>query len=193
MATNSGAERFTIRPYLPKDRERLREICLATATPRVYEDPKLAEWILLMYNDYYTASESGHCFVAAAENDEAVGYVISAPSFRRYRLKFLPLLPRVAKLSKSAAKHWMFRLCEKTFAKEYPAHLHIDIFPAYHRLGLGSRLMDALMAHLKDIGVRGVMLGCGAKNTGGNAFYEAYGFTCLSRTADTVLWGMKLK
>lgn len=193
MATSSGSERFTVRPYQKKDKERLREICLATAPKKVYEDEVFRERILLMYSDYYTAFESTHCFVAADEKDEAVGYVISAPSFRRYRFKFLPLLPRLFRLSHSAAKYWLFRLCEKQHAKEYPAHLHIDIFPAYHRLGLGTKMMDALMLHLKAIGVKGVMLGCGAKNLGGNAFYEAYGFTCLSRTADTVCWGMKLQ
>ena len=46
-----------IRPYEPRDRERMREVCLATATPRVYEDAALRQWILLMYNDYYTECE----------------------------------------------------------------------------------------------------------------------------------------
>ena len=46
-----------IRPYEPRDRARMREICLATATPRVYKDAALRTWILLMYNDYYTERE----------------------------------------------------------------------------------------------------------------------------------------
>lgn len=192
MATNSGAERFLIRPYQPKDRERLRDICLVTAPKRVYEDASFRERILLMYSDYYTAFESAHCFVAANEQDEAVGYVLSAPSFRRYRLRFLTLLPRLYRLSPAAVKSWCFGLCEKRHAKEYPAHLHIDLYPACQRLGLGSGLMDALLAHLREAGVKGVMLGCGEKNLGGNAFYEAYGFTCLSRENGTVCWGMKL-
>ena len=37
-----------IRPYEPRDRARMREICLATATPRVYEDAALRTWILMM-------------------------------------------------------------------------------------------------------------------------------------------------
>ena len=99
---------YTIRPYAPKDRERLREICLATATPRVYENRALREWILLMYNDYYTALEGAHCFVGVDDQDRPLGYVICAPSYRRYRLRFLPFLPAIARRSKAAAKRWLF-------------------------------------------------------------------------------------
>ena len=126
-----------IRPYEPRDRERMREICLATATPRVYEDAALRAWILLMYNDYYTEREPSTCFVAANDADEAVGYVISAPDYARYRLRFLPYLPRIWRCSHSAARFWLFHQVEGRFAREYPAHLHINILPEYQRLGLG--------------------------------------------------------
>ncbi len=181
-----------IRPYAPRDRARLREICLATAPPRVYEDAKLREWILLMYSDYYAECEPETCFVAVDDADTAVGYVISAPDWRQYRRQFLPYLPRVWRCSRKAAKNWLFHPVEGVFAKEYPAHLHIDILPEYQRLGLGHQLMDALAAALRERGVPGVALGCGSGNTKGNAFYEKYGFTRLGETRGTILWGLKL-
>lgn len=184
-------DNMRIRPYQPRDRARLREICLATATPRVYEDAALREWILLMYNDYYTEREPETCFVAANEADEAVGYVICAPDYARYRLRFLPYLPRIWRCSHSAARNWLFHQVEGCFAREYPAHLHIDIFPEYQRLGLGHQLMDALFDALRAKNVRGVMLGCGKNNEKGNAFYEKYGFMRLGEARGTVLWGFK--
>ncbi|MBQ2769607.1 MAG: GNAT family N-acetyltransferase [Clostridia bacterium] len=183
---------YTIRPYAPKDRERLREICLATATPRVYENRALREWILLMYNDYYTAREGAHCFVGVDDQDRPLGYVICAPSYRRYRLRFLPFLPAIARRSKAAAKRWLFHSGEGAFAKEYPAHLHIDLLPQAQRQGLGRALIAALIAHLKAQGVPGLMLGCSRDHSGANAFYRACGFHILKETADTVYWGMKL-
>ena len=181
-----------VRPYEPRDRTRLREICLATATPRVYEDAALREWILLMYNDYYTACEPKTCFVAVNDADEAVGYVICAPAYWRYRLRFLPYLLRVSRCSRSAARNWLFHQVEGRFARSYPAHLHIDLFPEYQRLGLGHQLMDALLAALRARHVRGVMLGCGKNNEKGNAFYQKYGFTRLGEMRGAVLWGFKL-
>ena len=181
-----------IRPYEPRDRARMREICLATATPRVYEDAALRAWILLMYNDYYTEREPSTCFVAANDADEAVGYVISAPDYARYRLGFLPYLPRIWRCSHSAARFWLFHQVEGRFAREYPAHLHIDILPEYQRLGLGHQLMDTLLSALRAKGVRGVMLGCGKNNEKGNSFYKKYGFTRLGEASGTVLWGIQL-
>ena len=180
-----------VRPFAPHDRERLREVCLATAPARVYEDAAYREWILTMYIDYYMDCEPGTCFVAANDEDEAVGYVICAPNRRRYRLRFLPYLPRIWRCSHKAAKNWLFNQVEGVHAKEYPAHLHIDIFPEYQRLGLGHQLMDALMAELHKRKVPGVMLGCGKSNIKGNSFYEKYGFTRLSETDTGILWGFR--
>lgn len=191
MPKGSGAS-MRIRPYAPRDREALRAICLATATPRVYEDAALREWILLMYNEYYTACEPQTCFVAANDADEAVGYAICAPDYARYRLRFLRYLPRIWRRSRKAAKNWLFHPVEGRFAKEYPAHLHIDILPEYQRLGLGHLLLDALTEKLRQRGVAGVMLGCGARNEAGNAFYAKYGFTRLDADDSTVFWGLAL-
>ena len=37
---------------------------------------------------------------------------------------------------------------------EYPAHLHIDVLPEYQRMGLGHKMTDVLLAHLKEKGVK---------------------------------------
>ena len=183
---------FSIRPYQPRDRERLRAICLATASPRVYENRRLREWILLMYNDYYTAREPAHCFVAVDGTDTPLGYILCAPDYGRYRRRFLPYLLPIARRSGAAARRWLLHPGERTYAGDYPAHLHIDLLPEAQRQGLGRRLMDTLIVHLQALGVPGLMLGCALDNAGANAFYAACGFRRLGETADTVYWGKTL-
>lgn len=182
---------YTIRPYAPKGREWLREICLATATPRIYENRALREWILLMYNDYYTALEGAHCFVEVDDQDRPLGYVICAPATGGIgALSSLPAghCPPIQGSRKALA----FPQQEGAFAKEYPAHFHIHLLPPAQRQGLGKALIAALIAHLKAQGVPGLMLGCSTDHSGANAFYRACGFHIRKETADTVYWGMKL-
>ena len=50
--------------------------------------------------------------------------------------------------------------------------------------------MDALLAHYKNQGVKGVMLGVDPNNTKGVSFYKKYGFVPLDQSG--VWWGTKL-
>ena len=78
------------------------------------------------------------------------------------------------------------------FKDEYPAHLHIDLLPDYHRKGLGTLLMDALCTHLKAKGVKGIMLTLWCKNTNACRFYEKYGFNILDNSGTEHAYGLKL-
>jgi len=71
--------------------------------------------------------------------------------------------------------------CPEPYA-QYPSHLHIDLLPRVQGRGLGRRMMETLMARLRDAGSPGVHLGMWAANTRASAFYARLGFTELART-----------
>lgn len=73
-----------IRPMLEKDKKAVEHICIVTAPPDFVCDEKKRERTLLLYNRYYTRIVK-HSFVAADENDNAVGYILCAPDYRKYK------------------------------------------------------------------------------------------------------------
>ena len=58
----------------------------------------------------------------------------------------------------------------------YPAHLHIDLLPAYQGAGNGRALMTTFLAALAHGGVTAVHLGMASTNTRAGAFYGRMGF-----------------
>lgn len=183
---------MTIRPYQPKDFERMRKICYETSSGFESEKGRIA--LFATYCDYYVNEEPDHCFVAVNENDEAIGYIICAPDSERYERVFMEkYAPR---LKKASPVRYFFHLvnewlCRKV-KEDYPAHLHIDILEQGQRKGLGTALMDTLTAHLKDIGVKGVYLTCGSSNVKGVNFYKKYGFKVLSERFGSTTFVLKI-
>jgi GNAT superfamily N-acetyltransferase len=59
---------------------------------------------------------------------------------------------------------------------DYPAHLHIDLLPAYQRSGHGRKMIVTLLGALHDAGAPGAHLGVLAANTPARAFYHRVGF-----------------
>lgn len=182
-----------IRKYKEKDKENLRHICIATAVPTKNEKEK--ELLTLMYNDYFTEQESENIFVATNENDDAIGYILGCVDFKKFKNDMKKIyLPKIWKLSKVK---WILMNLEFLFqnklSKKYPAFLHIDILDGYQRMGLGHKLMDALLSHLKEIGSTGVMLGVGSGNEKGISFYKKYGFHEIRKIPFCVQMGIFLK
>ena len=71
----------------------------------------------------------------------------------------------------------------------HPAHLHIDVLPAYQGRGFGRLLIRHLLASLSDAGVHAVHLGMVPGNVAARAFYERLGFTEISvPEADSVTY-----
>lgn len=185
----------TIRPYQPGDKENVRHICIQTGPARAMEAGPDQSKLLTCYCDYYIECEPHNCFVIADDADQAVGYILCAEDCRQYRAQFLhDYAPRTKELTwfhrmechGSAILPWFFR-------KRYPAHLHIDILPDYQRMGLGSQLMNALTAHLREKGIPGVMLAVGADNQKGRSFYRKYGFRTLLHLPGVVVMGLDLR
>jgi GNAT superfamily N-acetyltransferase len=75
-----------------------------------------------------------------------------------------------------------------------PSHLHIDLLPGYHGLGLGTRLLRALLSELAALGSPGVHLEMSSGNAGAEAFYRSLGFQELFRddAEDELIMGLEL-
>lgn len=167
-----------IRKYEPKDRENLKKICFETSgIPTETKEDR--EFLYLMYNDYYAEVEPQNIFVAADENDSAIGYILCSENFDRYLSVFKKYyLPRIRKLG---LHYYIMALGEinvhKLFAKKHPAHLHIDILSQCQGKGTGTALMNELKKHLKSKGINTLMLSCGAANKSAIKFYQKNNFT----------------
>lgn len=184
---------ITIRPYEERDRDGVRFACLNSEGPCDLTEAE-QHFILTTYCDYYIEREPENCFVAANERDEAVGYVICTEDYDRFRPVFLAdYLPRISESEPSHRRSAaLSTVLQEKYKAEYPAHLHIDLLPDYQRRGAGSRLIDALRAHLKRKGVPGVMLTVGSSNLVGQSFYQKYGFTRLEALPGDIAFGLKL-
>lgn len=187
-------EEVIVRNYAEKDKSAVRNICVETANGFHVDTLEQRELLCLLFNDYYTENEPDTCFVAANGKDQAVGYIICAKDFNTYRkIFFKEYLPKIKKLNAWQALIRRITLWfEGRVSKEYPAHLHIDILDGYQRMGLGHKLMNALIDKLTASGVKGVCLFVGAKNDKGISFYKKYGFKEVKRIAGAVCFGMKL-
>lgn len=75
--------------------------------------------------------------------------------------------------------------------EHYPAHLHIDLLPRMQGGGNGRRMIEALLAELRQAGVSGVHLGVAARNVGAIGFYEHLGFMTLHEDVSGRLMGRR--
>ena len=76
-----------------------------------------------------------------------------------------------------------FRHEFRDLCRRYPAHLHINIAPAFRSSGLGAQLIEAFAAHAREAGAPGmhVVTGKEARNV---TFYARCGFSELG----TAVW-----
>lgn len=183
---------MTVRPYEEKDKNNVRFICLESAgksNASEYEK----NFLLNTYCNYYIENEPQNCFVAADENDNAVGYILCTESFNKFSEIFL---------KKYASRHMKFRglyrlaarmsiLEQKAHRDDYPAHLHIDLLPEYQKKGLGRILINTLCEHLKKNGIKGVMLSVFIGNTGAIKFYHKCGFKKIKTGFGSIVFAKK--
>lgn len=172
---------ITIRKYKPEDKPAYKKILVETSRLPVDTDKDI-KFLELLYNDYYTEVEPDFCFVAADENDEAVGYIICAPDYKKFRKLFVKFyLPEIRELGfKYYVQAYMDILGHAAYAIKYPAHLHINVLNVCQGQGTGTKLMDALKSELKSKGINGLMLSCAADNSGAIRFYKRNSFKVRS-------------
>lgn len=183
-----------IRKAEEKDIKNLEKICIETALAELRKNKKAREITLQTYNKFYTRASLCNCFVAVDEQDEAVGYILCAPDYDAYLAEFRRVEEKkIFKLHplKAIYAHGE-ALVQKPYAKAFPAHLHIDILEPYQKMGVGTALMDALKAHLKSQGCKGIFLSVGKTNTGAVAFYKKQNFRILKEAGGAYLMGCTL-
>ncbi|MGI5460700.1 GNAT family N-acetyltransferase [Streptomyces sp. CA-249302] len=180
-----------IRPYRPEDRAALDDICVRTAhlgqdSRPFYADPSIFP---VLFAAPYAHLEPELAFVLDDGDGRAVGYVLGTadtPGFvEAFRTKWLPLVadryPEPAGPPGTADEAMIPLLYnpERMIVPEvagYPAHLHIDLLPAWQGRGLGRELMRTFLRALHDRGVAAAHLCMVTANTPARAFYDRLGF-----------------
>lgn len=183
-------ENIIIRPYQTKDCEQVRDICLATADGP-WESEQMRELLLSAFCNYYIEKEPYNCFVAA-DGERCAGYILCAQNndvwAQEIKQKYMPGEGNPLQVFYEGILSAPLK-----YACRYPAHLHIDILPAYQRLGIGFRLMDSLVSHLRQKNIPGLMLCVAVDNGKGQSFYRKYGFETLETSPQEIVMGMELK
>lgn len=190
----SGEERKlpNIRTYQEKDKEYVQSICVRTAPEVLRQHDAMRQLLLIAFCNYYIEREPHNCFIAANEQDKAVGYILCAENAEAWHDVFSK--EYIAPIAEQSARSFLEATCQACLdaAKEYPAHLHTDILPEYQRKGLGSLLMEALIHHLRNKGIPGLMLSVANDNAGANQFYKRRGFHILMEKPNETIMGIKL-
>ena len=167
-----------IRPAELRDLENVEYVCRMTAGDIACTNEKIGNAIAKTFSTYYICECCESCFVLANENDNAVGYILCEPNYKRFRKlfrqKYIPLISEIHK--KNGRDAWFLPIPYSIFGKKYPAHLHIDILPEYQNMGFGSKLIEILLSELKSQGVKGVMLTANFENYGAIRVYKRLGF-----------------
>ena len=184
---------MTIRPYRETDKKNVQNVCLYCDGYEQFREDTI-NFLLSTYCDYYVEKEPHNCFVAANEKDEAVGYILCTEDFdsffKCFNEEYFTKIDEKCTNERYYAS--MAYVHHQKHKDEYPAHLHIDLLQEYQRMGLGHRLMDTLLSHLKAKGTRGLMLTVAKYNEKGMAFYKKYGFDVIEDLPDCVIHGIKL-
>ncbi len=182
---------ISVRKYEKKDAEGVRFACLNSEGEEIKGN--VGRFVLHTFCDYYIEKEPENCFVLDCDG-KAVGYIICTENYDRYKeifdKEYLPLNKGLGDdLYKWAEDSTILQNKHKN---DYPAHLHIDILPEFHRQGWGGKLLNTLFEHLKNKGIKGVMLTTGSDNVNACNFYKKYGFTQVEILGTDVAYGMKL-
>ncbi len=180
-----------IRGYKENEHKQIQDICIAVVDEAFLGQPDMEEKVLVSYCNYYIEKEPNNCFVAV-DGEKVAGYILCAEDTTKWVENFKK--DYIDKAKNEELKKYYEGTTEipLKYANEYPAHLHIDLLPEYQRLGLGHKLMNALIEHLKSKGNKGLMLVVGSDNEKGVNFYKKFGFSVLEDLQGAIVMGIKL-
>ncbi|SDQ23822.1 GNAT family N-acetyltransferase [Microbacterium sp. cf332] len=183
-----------LRPVRRDDDAALADVCLRTAdfgsdATGLFDDDDI--WGAVFARPY-AERHPDHAFVVADDDDRAIGYVVATPDtdvFEEwFRSEWWPRFaerwpePRPDDDSRQAGTlryAYGRRAGAEPWAREYPAHLHIDLLPEAQGQGWGRRLIAQLLDRLAEGGVPRLHLVAAAGNAGALAFYDRLGFERL--------------
>jgi ribosomal protein S18 acetylase RimI-like enzyme len=182
-----------IRPYRERDLAAVYAICVQTADAGgdargMYSSDDLMPDL---FAGPYAFLEPQLAFVLA-DGREAVGYVLgtadTAAFARAYRERWIPRLagryqvpprPSVTPEDQLLDLHYRPERLLWPGLGEYPAHLHIDLLPAFQGAGHGRRLVETFAAAAAGAGAPGVHVCVVAGNVKAIGFYRRLGFAAL--------------
>ncbi|MHA1946689.1 MAG: GNAT family N-acetyltransferase [Candidatus Hodarchaeales archaeon] len=188
---------ITIRPYQPEDRKGVIEIIHRTGymgeDAKKYFDDKYL--LALLFGIYYLDYEPESCFVALEKTTEdVVGYILSSLDTkiqtRIFKRRMIPKIAIRTFLYTSWRYNRSFRVLlhiildpepphDKLNLTDYPAHLHINVLPKYHRQGIGTKLINKLEEYLEKGKCKGIHLWTSERNVKALPFYLKKGFKLL--------------
>jgi ribosomal protein S18 acetylase RimI-like enzyme len=187
-----------IRPYEPRDRAAVREICRVTAygggegivEPGLFVDLMTRAWTDFAAGPLWVAEEGGR----------VVGFLAGGLDARRFRrLQVWRVVPAAVLRSLGAGLLWrreLWRLAAALpgflaagrrgaetppAAAGYPGHLHVNLLVEARGRGVGRRLVEGFLAEARRHGLPGVHAVVYESNAGGRRFFERLGFHPLRR------------
>ncbi|MCX7886328.1 MAG: GNAT family N-acetyltransferase [Verrucomicrobiae bacterium] len=216
--TDCASPRFVVRPYEPRDREAVREICCETADngrpmDAWFPDREIFADLLMRY---YTDCEPQSLWVAES-NTEVVGYLAACQNTRLFRCCMAVwILPVTILKALTRGTLWhpkireLLRANRAAFCHQpraaigaYPAHLHINLRAGFRGLRIGRSLLQHWLRAAHTARIRGVHVVVRADNTQARRFFEAMGFHLLgagrsyrlppdNRLVETCIYGLRL-
>ena len=181
-----------IRRATESDAPALSRICLLTGAAGLSAEPlhKHGEIPGLIFAVPYVKLAHTFGFVLVDDaSDEIGGYVLGTSDTRAFErdahARWWPALRErypAATLDGTAEDLRFAKLFEDMWTTPEeciafsPAHLHIDLLPAYQRQGWGKVLIGRVVELLKGEGLNGLWVGLDPKNENGRKFYERLGF-----------------
>lgn len=189
----SGAQvAIHIRPFLPVDETRVREICYATALLGGPIQPLIPDlmWVSDALLGYHLVEEPDLLLVAEAEGVIA-GYLAGGTDVRRQQRWFRkhnlwPLMLRAVRSRRIlnartcrtglalVPAFWGVHRQAPHIHLEYPAFLHINLAGAWQGRGVGAQLLEKYLADLRARRIPGLHVSTGT--VAGQAFFAKHGF-----------------
>ncbi len=185
-----------VRPFQPTDREAVLQIGADTAffgapIERYMEDRRM---FMDGFYSYYTDYEPEHTWVAC-DGEQVAGFLTGCIDSKRhnqvFQRKILPGLiwkfasgyyhpgPRTWQYIRAAMGAALRGEIPGADETRYPAHLHINLLPAWRGFGLGRKLIEAYICQLTALGVPAVYLQTTSMNVVACRLYEKVGFHLL--------------
>lgn len=162
------------------DNKAVKYVCHASSTTPTHKAS--LRLVCLLYCDYYIATNKSHAFVATDEFDKPVGYILCDTDFTKYAKLYPTFIADAKKESPKDFKNakLILKHCAE-IADDYPAHLQMNVLPAFQTRGIGRALVETEIARLRGEGTKGVFVVLKQSNKGAIAFFERLGFSKLLR------------